>query len=538
MNRIAVAVALFLSAVGVGRAATPADVAEPIQLSLQYQVPTAPDSGLYHRLQRTESWDASRTAMIVCDVWDSHHCYRAVQRVNEMAPRLQQLLSDARERGVTIIHAPSGCMEAYADHPSRRRAIQTPAADSYPEDVASWCYSIPAEEQADYPIDQTDGGEDDTPEEHAGWVQTLQQQGRDPKAPWLKQIDIITIDEQRDFISDSGKEIWNILQQRGIANVVLTGVHTNMCVLGRPFGLRRMALAGKNVVLMRDLTDTMYDPAKRPFVSHFTGTDLIIDHIERFVCPTVTSDQWIGGAPFRFAADTRPHVVMLISEPEYETERTLPRYALQHLGKQFRVSTVMGSQSQPDSFPGIEAVGEADVLLVSVRRRTPPADQMNLIRQFVRSGKPVVGIRTASHAFTVRGKAVDDQAQQWPGFDAEVFGGSYGGHHGNQQTASVQSAPKSADHPILRGMSFRSFAAGGSLYKMSPLATGATPLLIGTVADQQPEPVAWTFQRQDGGRSFYTSLGHPDDFENPVFQQLLRNSLLWAAASEPRSGGR
>ena len=63
-----------------------------------------------------------------------------------------------------------------------------------------------------------------------------------------------------DAISDSGVEIWNLLEERGINNVILLGVHTNMCVLGRPFGLRQMAKNGKNVVLMRDMTDTMYNP--------------------------------------------------------------------------------------------------------------------------------------------------------------------------------------------------------------------------------------------------------------------------------------
>ena len=76
-------------------------------------------------------------------------------------------------------------------------------------------------------------------------------------------------------------------------------------MLGRPFGLRQLAKNGKNVVLMRDLTDTMYNPARWPYVSHFRGTDLIIEHIEKYVCPTVTSDQVVGGQPFRFKGDVR-----------------------------------------------------------------------------------------------------------------------------------------------------------------------------------------------------------------------------------------
>ncbi len=75
-------------------------------------------------------------------------------------------------------------------------------------------------------------------------------------------------------------------------------------MLGRPFGLRQMAKNGKNVVLMRDMTDTMYNPKAAPYVNHFAGTRLIVEHIEKYVCPTITSDQIIGGKPFRFKGDT------------------------------------------------------------------------------------------------------------------------------------------------------------------------------------------------------------------------------------------
>lgn len=73
-----------------------------------------------------------------------------------------------------------------------------------------------------------------------------------------------------------------------------------MCVLGRPFGLRQLAKNGKHVVLMRDLTDAMYNPQSWPQVSHHEGTQLIISHIERHVCPTISSEQILGGKPFEF----------------------------------------------------------------------------------------------------------------------------------------------------------------------------------------------------------------------------------------------
>jgi hypothetical protein len=76
-----------------------------------------------------------------------------------------------------------------------------------------------------------------------------------------------------------------------------------MCVLGRSFGIRRMVGLGKNVVLMRDMTDSLYNPRKRPYVSHFEGTDLMVNHIETYWCPSITSDQITGELPFVFTEE-------------------------------------------------------------------------------------------------------------------------------------------------------------------------------------------------------------------------------------------
>lgn len=510
-------------------AAGPRVAAEDLSLQLRYQEETRPGSGRYHRLTRAETWKPVETALIVCDVWDLHHCLNAVRRVEEFGPRLNELVEKARRQGVTIIHAPSDCMPSYAEHPARRRAVETPQAKDLPPDITSWCSRIPAEEKGVYPIDQSDGGEDDDPEEHAAWAAKLKAMGRNPGTPWKKQADLIRIDPQRDYISDRGDEVWSILQQRGIKNVILTGVHTNMCVLGRPFGLRQMARNGKNVVLVRDMTDTMYNPQRWPYVSHFSGTDLIVSHIEKYVCPTVTSDQFLGGKPFRFAGDKRPHLAIVVAEDEYKTEETLPPFAAKYLEKNFRVSYVFGSETERHTLPGLDVLDEADVLLVSVRRRLLPPPQMETLRRFVAAGKPVVGIRTASHAFSLRGQENPPGLVGWPEWDTQVFGGNYTNHYGNTLASTVRIAPGAEDHAILTGLPREPFRQGGSLYKTSPLADSAVPLLLGKVEGQPEEPAAWTFERADGGRSFYTSLGHVDDFQNPAFIRLLLNGVHWAA---------
>ena len=508
-------------------------VAADFELRLRYQTETSDGSGRFHRLERLETWKPEETAIIVCDMWDYHHCLNAVRRLEQFAPRLDRVLQTARASGITIIHSPSSCMDAYAEHGARLRAIDTPKSPP-PPDITSWCSRIPSEERAVYPIDQSDGGEDDDPEEHAQWAAKLESMGRDPGSPWKKQSSLITIDEGRDYISDRGDEVWNILQHLKIENVILTGVHTNMCVLGRPFGLRQMVRNKINTVLMRDMTDTMYNPLRWPYVSHFTGTDLIIEHIERFVCPTISSDQMIGGKEYRFPNDQRPHLAVLVAEDEYETERTLPPFAVAQLGKQFRVSYVFGSDQHRNQIPGLEVLKEADVLLISVRRRVLRPESMKLVREFVMAGKPVVGIRTASHAFSLRGKKTPEGYVAWPEFDAQVFGGNYTNHHGNSLRSTVHVEPHAKGHTILEGLEQSSFPQGGSLYVTSPLAGGTQILATGRVDGHPEEPVAWTFRRADGGKSFYTSLGHPADFENPSFRHLLTNAICWAAGIKPK----
>ncbi len=293
-----------------------------LDLTLQFQREPTPGSGEFQKMSRRESWDPSQTAIVVCDCWDYHHCLNAVRRLEQFAPVLDKVIGDARSRGVTIIHSPSDCMDAYRDHPARKRAVNIPPAKYLPHGIQSWCSVIPAEERSVYPIDQSDGGEDDDPAEHATWRAKLQSLGRNPNMPWKQQTDLIKIDEAADFISDRGDEVWNILEHRGINNVILTGVHTNMCVLGRPFGLRQMARNGKNVVLMRDMTDTMYNPKRWPYVSHFEGTRRVISHIQRYVCPTITSDQIIGGKPFRFEGDTGEESVSTSEDTSFQLHWT------------------------------------------------------------------------------------------------------------------------------------------------------------------------------------------------------------------------
>ena len=238
-----------------------------------------------------------------------------------------------------------------------------------------------------------------------------------------------------------------------------------------------------------------------------------------------------------------PMVVMLIAESEYKTDDTLPRFAADHLSEDYRVAIVKADPMDPNRLVGLDVIAEADVLLVSVRRRTLTKDQLAVIRDYVDEGKPVVGIRTASHAFCLwKNKDPLQGYEAWPTFDQVVFGGNYSNHHDNDLKATIasplvgESAAGALSSQGDTSKRFESlsrkqepFVAGGSLYIVSPLAAGTRVLLVGSVEGEPSEPVAWTYERADGGRSFYTSLGHVDDFGGPDFPMWLRTAIDWAA---------
>lgn len=238
-------------------------------------------------------WKASETCLIICDMWDDHWCKSAARRVAEMAGPLNEVVQAARAKGIFIIHAPSSVTAFYKDTPQRKLALAAPfsqppiALSTAPRWGTAWCWTDGRREGV-LPIDDSDMGCSCSGE----------------KCPireaWTRQIATIEMADG-DALTDNGQETWNLLAARKIENVILCGVHLNMCVLGRPFGIRQMTYLKKNVVLMRDFTDTMYNPDRPPGVSHFAGTDLVIAHVERYWCPTFLSSDLTGKKPFVFA---------------------------------------------------------------------------------------------------------------------------------------------------------------------------------------------------------------------------------------------
>jgi len=274
-------------------------VTKPLQLTLRSRRSVKVEGGAprVEVVSDVQNWDPAHTALIICDMWDDHWCQGAARRVAELAEPMNQVVAAARRRGILIIHAPSTTVDFYRDTPARKRAqsapfVMTPHPLSTVERWGTaWCYPD-LNRESELPIDDTDMGCDCPTKCKI-------------EPPWTRQIKTIDIADQ-DAITDNGQETFNLLAQHQIDHVIIMGVHLNMCVLGRPFAIRQLVSQGKQVVLVRDMTDTMYCSRMRPFVNHFEGTDLVVAHVEQYWCPSILSSELSGGKPFRFAEDKRP----------------------------------------------------------------------------------------------------------------------------------------------------------------------------------------------------------------------------------------
>jgi nicotinamidase-related amidase len=244
-----------------------------LKLSLRTRVETFKGSGAWDEVVVPRALNGDETAVVLCDMWDNHWCPNAAARCGELAKKMPPVLDALRARGVLVIHAPSECMDFYKDAPQRKRILEAKKIDPpQPLDLTD----------PKLPCDDTDGGCDSD------------QPVKQFKA-WSREHPAIPIAEQ-DLISDNGAEIYSYLKQHGVKNLLVMGVHANMCILNRTFAIKQMTKWGIRCVLVRDLTDAMYNPKMAPFVSHQEGTERIIQHIEKYWCPSALSADLVKGA--------------------------------------------------------------------------------------------------------------------------------------------------------------------------------------------------------------------------------------------------
>ena len=250
-----------------------------------------------------------------------------------------------------------------------------------------------------------------------------------------------------------------------------------------------------------------------------------------------------------------PHAVFVVGEDHfYGALKTMPELAAELEAKHDMRCTVLRAVSHTD-IPGLEALRHADLAVFYIRRRLLPPEQMGCIRAYLEAGKPLIAFRTTTHAFQPYDDNPPAGKQRWDRFDREVLGCRYGGYDSGETRVEV--APDAAAHPILDGFD-GPYQERETLYRCLPLADSCRVLLSGTCVDgtgsddryrKRPgpdrplQPVAWVNTSKQGGKVFFTSMGHHTTFQKPWFRRLIVNAVFWAlgrpvpeaAASEDRS---
>lgn len=211
-------------------------------------------------------------------------------------------------------------------------------------------------------------------------------------------------------------------------------------------------------------------------------------------------------------------VHMLSGSAEYQSEKSLVSWAY-HLKKQYEIEATFSlGTDKATQVAGLENLETADVLVVFCRRWELSGDQAEAIQKFIKSKKPVIGIRTASHAF-----------QFYLEFDHEILGGDYNGHGKGGMPVEILLNEQYSNHPVAKGV--RSWSRLGKTYWNPKIAKDAQ-VLFSTEADGGGTPLAWTRSLSGDQRIFYTSLGLPADFENAAFIGLLDNALFWVSGED------
>jgi hypothetical protein len=282
------------------------------------------------------------------------------------------------------------------------------------------------------------------------------------------------------------------------------------------------------------------------------------------------------------------HIVLVSGDEEYRSEEALPqlgRILSTHHGFKCTVLFAINPETghidpnHLENIPGLEALETADLMILSTRMRILPDDQMQHIDRYLKAGKPVIGLRTATHAFNqtegnYRHYGFRHQSDdEWnDGFGRLVLGETWINHHGDHRHESTRGiiAPGAENHPILNGIEDGAIWGPTDVYGVRlPLPGDSKPLVLGQVVeragDEDPEdayygmrptdtvpvdekndpmmPIAWTKSYQlpggERGRSFTTTMGSSTDLANAALRRLIVNAAYWLVDLEvPKDGGK
>ncbi|MDR1497038.1 MAG: cysteine hydrolase [Puniceicoccales bacterium] len=252
-------------------------------------------------VERIEQWEGAQTAIIICDMWAHQSSCVGNARIRELAVAFNPVLDAAREKGVLIVHAPSSHDIGifYKDHPARKTGEAFRKEDFGNRRHWDFWEHANGPGEHSHTVNPTEVG---ARWPHIGGA-VSGCKGGDQVLDW-RQTPLIII-KDNDMLTDDFKEILGYFRAKGIKNVVLTGVHTDMCVLGRPFGLRALKKNGFNAVLCRDLTDHTLNcnSTAKGVPDHYRGAELLAKYIESYVSPSITSFSFTGEEPFRYSED-------------------------------------------------------------------------------------------------------------------------------------------------------------------------------------------------------------------------------------------
>lgn len=265
------------------------------------------------------------------------------------------------------------------------------------------------------------------------------------------------------------------------------------------------------------------------------------------------------------------HIVFVTGDEEYRSEEGMPQLArilAKHHGFKCTVLFAIDPKDgtiNPNittNIPGLEALKTADLMVIFTRFRDLPDDQMKPIVDYVESGKPVVGLRTATHAFNIKGNRLyatySHNSKDWDGgFGRQVLGETWISHHGNHGKQSTRGliAPGMAEHPILRGIKDGDIWGPTDVYGVRlPMQASCKPLIMGQILEgMKPDdkplegkkndpmmPVAWIksveWPNARTARVFSTTMGASQDLQSEGLRRLLVNACYWAMGMEDKIG--
>ena len=225
----------------------------------------------------------------------------------------------------------------------------------------------------------------------------------------------------------------------------------------------------------------------------------------------------IGKAEAPAKGTSAPLRIHIIGTGEYDAAESLAKFK-KHLEATYRVE-ITASFGRDKSLPNIEQLRSADLLILFARRMDLPADQMALIRDHCEKGKALIALRTASHAFQP-----DDN--EWIG---RVVGAKYTGPGSYTTPFRAVASEYQKEHPILKGVG--PIASKGP-YNFGKFEEKAVVVQVVESERKVKAPAAWTHEYK-GGRTFYSTMGAADDFQNADFRRLLENAIFWTTKREP-----